>query len=152
MEEERLDRLIGEVADLKDLFLRRLMDDKVKTAVIAQLKENNAALQKMLDEKAVLNLVKDILIVCDRIDAQPEVDDLTASVEDELLEILARRDFFRMEVEECFDPALHNAVGTVPATDGVQDKTIIKVVRNGYMFRERVIRPADVIVAVKKRD
>ena len=152
MEEERLDRLIGEVTDLKDLFLRRLMDDKVKTAVIAQLKENNAALQKMLDEKAVLNLVKDILIVCDRIDAQPEVDDLTASVEDELLEILARRDFFRMEVEECFDPALHNAVGTVPATDGVQDKTIIKVVRNGYMFRERVIRPADVIVAVKKRD
>ena len=106
----------------------------------------------MLDEKVVLNLVKDILIVCDRIDAQPEVDDLTASVEDELLEILARRDFFRMEVEECFDPALHNAVGTVPATDGVQDKTIIKVVRNGYMFRERVIRPADVIVAVKKRD
>jgi molecular chaperone GrpE len=152
MEEERLDRLIGEVADLKDLFLRRLMDDKVKTAVIAQLKENNAALQKMLDEKAVLNLVKDILIVCDRIDAQPEVDDLTASVEDELLEILARRDFFRMEVKEYFDPALHNAVGTVPATDGVQDKTIIKVVRNGYMFRERVIRPADVIVAVKKRD
>ncbi len=152
MEEERLDRLIGEVADLKDLFLRRLMDDKVKTAVIAQLKENNAALQKMLDEKAVLNLVKDILIVCDRIDAQPEVDDLTASVEDELLEILARRDFFRMEVKEYFDPALHNAVGTVPATDGVQDKTIIKVVRNGYTFRERVIRPADVIVAVKKRD
>lgn len=152
MEEERLDRLIGEVADLKDLFLRRLMDDKVKTAVIAQLKENNAALQKMLDEKAVLNLVKDILIVCDRIDAQPEVDDLTASVEDELLEILARRDFFRMEVKEYFDPALHNAVGTVPATDGGQDKTIIKVVRNGYMFRERVIRPADVIVAVKKRD
>ena len=152
MEEERLDRLIGEVADLKDLFLRRLMDDKVKTAVIAQLKENNAALQKMLDEKAVLNLVKDILIVCDRIDAQPEVDDLTASVEDELLEILARRDFFRMEVKEYFDPALHNAVGTVPARDGVQDKRIIKVVRNGYTFRERVIRPADVIVAVKKRD
>ena len=77
---------------------------------------------------------------------------MTASVEDELLEILARRDFFRMEVKEYFDPALHNAVGTVPATDGVQDKTIIKVVRNGYMFRERVIRPADVIVAVKKRD
>lgn len=152
MEEEFQKKTYDEVAALKDLFLRRLMDDKIKAAAIVQLKENNEALQRQLDEKAISALVKEILLVCDRIDEQETVDDLTMSVKEELLEILSRREFCRIPYAEFFDPAYHNAVGTTEETSKFPEKSIVKVVRNGYFFRNSLFRPADVIVSVRKKD
>lgn len=45
-----------------------------------------------------------------------------------------------------FDPKFHEAISHEPA-DGVQSGHVISVVQNGYMFGERVIRPALVRVA-----
>lgn len=149
MSEETLNKTYEEVVALKDLFLRRLMDDKVKTAAMAQLKEQNDLLQKRLDEKNLSAFVKEILLICDRIESQESIDSLTASVEEEILELLARREIYQMEQTVLFDPRYHNAVGTVPAGDEYPDKSIVKVVRNGYLLRGQVFRPADVIVAVK---
>lgn len=151
MEEELQKKTFDEVAALKDLFLRRLMDDKVKAAAIIQLKENNEALQRQLDEKALSSLVKELLLICDRIDAQENVDDLTLSVEEELLEVLARREFYRMPRSKMFDPSCQNAVGSVDESPDHPEKQVVQVVRNGYLFRDKVFRPADVIVSVKKK-
>ena len=46
MEEDIQKKTYEEVAALKDLFLRRLMDDKIKAAAIVRLNENNEALQR----------------------------------------------------------------------------------------------------------
>lgn len=46
-----------------------------------------------------------------------------------------------------FDPALHEAISTVPAASADQDNTIIGVVRHGYRIGEDVLRPAAVAVA-----
>ena len=152
MEEDFQKKTYDEVSALKDLFLRRLMDDKIKAAAIVQLKESSESLQRQLDEKAISSLVKEILLVCDRIDAQESIDDLTASVEEELLEILARREFYKMPQPVTFDPTCHNAVGTAEETPEHPEKSIVEVVRNGYFFRDRVFRSADVIVSVKKKE
>lgn len=76
MEEDIQKKTYEEVAALKDLFLRRLMDDKIKAAAIVRLNENNEALQRQLDERAITSFVKEILLICDRIDAQDTLDDL----------------------------------------------------------------------------
>ena len=152
MEEDIQKKTYEEVAALKDLFLRRLMDDKIKAAAIVRLNENNEALQRQLDEKAITSMIKEILLICDRIDAQDALDDLTCSIEEELLEVLARRNFYRMPPAETFDPAYHNAVGAVEETAEHPDKSIVRIVRNGYIFCDKVFRPADVIVAVKRKE
>lgn len=149
MSEETINKTYEEVVALKDLFLRRLMDDKVKTAAMAQLKEQNELLQKRLDEKTLSGFVKEILLICDRIESQESVDEMTASVAEEILELLARREIYQMEQTVLFDPRYHNAVGIIPAGDEYPDKSIVRVVRNGYLLRDQVFRPADVIVAVK---
>lgn len=151
MEEDFQKKTYEEVAALKDLFLRRLMDDKVKMAALSQLKESNDALQKQLDEKAISSFVKEILLIIDRIDSQVEIDDLTMSVEEELLETLARREFYKMDTPSTFNPAIHNAVGSVEESESFPEKSVVKVVRNGYYFKDKVFRSADVIVAVKKK-
>lgn len=151
MDEDIQGKIYEEVTALKDLFLRRMMDDKIKMAAIAQLKESNDALQKQLNEKAIFSFVKELLLVCDRIDSQETTDDLTLSIEEELLEILARREFYKMPPPIVFDPAIHNAVGTVEASDEFPERSIVRVVRSGYYFRDKVFRSADVIVAVKNK-
>lgn len=149
MSEEMINKTYEEVIQLKDLFLRRLMDDKVKVASIVQLKEQNEMLQQRLDEKNLSAFVKELLLICDRIDNQETVDDMTASVEEEILELLARREIYQMERPEIFDPRYHNAVGTADVTDEYPEKSVVKVVRNGYFLHDQVFRPADVIVAVR---
>jgi len=46
-----------------------------------------------------------------------------------------------------FDPALHEAVTTVPVTDPAQDGVVVGVIRQGYALRDEVLRPAVVAVA-----
>jgi molecular chaperone GrpE len=51
-------------------------------------------------------------------------------------------------VGEAFDPERHEAVGVVD-TDEHADRSVIEVARSGYAAGDRVLRPAQVIVARK---
>lgn len=46
-----------------------------------------------------------------------------------------------------FDPAHHEAVSTLPASDGAPDGQIVGVVRPGYLIGDEILRPAMVAVA-----
>jgi molecular chaperone GrpE len=46
-----------------------------------------------------------------------------------------------------FDPALHEAVTAVPATNGADDGHVVGLVRRGYRIHDDVLRPAAVAVA-----
>jgi molecular chaperone GrpE len=46
-----------------------------------------------------------------------------------------------------FDPLLHEAVTTVPASSPEQDGIVVGIVRHGYRIGEDVLRPATVAVA-----
>lgn len=48
---------------------------------------------------------------------------------------------------EAFDPNLHQAVQTIPASDDVPADTIVEVLQKGYKLQDRVLRPTMVIVA-----
>jgi molecular chaperone GrpE len=45
-----------------------------------------------------------------------------------------------------FDPKIHEAVSQ-EAQAGVEDDTVLRVVRRGFMLRDRLLRPASVVVA-----
>lgn len=47
---------------------------------------------------------------------------------------------------QVFDPNLHQAVQTVPATDGQKPDQVIQVLQKGYKLHDRVLRPTMVIV------
>jgi molecular chaperone GrpE len=46
-----------------------------------------------------------------------------------------------------FDPALHEAVSSVPVQPGAAPNTVVGVVRPGYLIAEEVLRPAAVAVS-----
>jgi molecular chaperone GrpE len=61
--------------------------------------------------------------------------------------ILARQGVTRIgSVGEPFDPERHEAIG-VQATAEAPDRTVVEVARSGFAIGDRVLRPAQVIVA-----
>jgi molecular chaperone GrpE len=61
--------------------------------------------------------------------------------------ILARHGIERVGAAgERFDPDRHEAVSVVD-TDEVPDRTVMEVARSGFAAGDRVIRPAQVVVA-----
>lgn len=69
----------------------------------------------------------------------------------ELLEVLKRAGLSPLEtVGKTFDPHLHQAVETVPASQH-RDQEIVEELQRGYKLKHRLLRPAIVKVAVAPR-
>lgn len=145
-----IDEVFSEVELLRDLFARRLMDDKVKNAAIEKLSQSNASLIKAAEDNQVLGFVKELILICDRIYNQPTSDAFSYSILEEILEVLARRGIEQIQQLDIFDPKIHNSVSVVEASEESPANTIATVVRHGYIREGKVIRPADVVVAIAK--
>lgn len=145
-----IDEVFSEIELLRDLFARRLMDDKVKNAAIEKLSQSNASLIKAAEDNQVLAFVKELILICDRIYNQPTSDAFSYSILEEILEVLARRGIEQIGQLDVFDPKIHNSVSTVDTSEKNPANTIATVVRHGYAREGKVIRPADVVVAVTK--
>ena len=135
--EDALRALTQEVEGLKDLFVRRLMDDKQKSELIHTLSEEArfAFVEPFLAE---------LILLLDRLERTE--DETAASAGEELYSILNRRGIARIEVKNEFDPALYKAV-RVKEDPSVSGLRVTHVIRNGYTMAGRVIRPAEVAVA-----
>jgi len=131
---------LGEIREelfiLKDLFVRRLHDDKQKSQMI-----------HTLDEGARFAFIEpfltDLILVLDRLEKKD--DDFARSVYEEIYDILHRRGVERINVTEGFNPALYNAVKSNDNPE-IASVAVTGIVRNGYTLSGRVIRAAEVIV------
>lgn len=103
-------------------------------------------------------LAHDILPVIDNLDRalQVEVDDESgeqlkkgvAMVNDHLLKALKDNGVEMIEVvDKPFDPHFSQAIQTVPADDDHPADTVVSVLQSGYKLKDRVLRPAMVVVA-----
>jgi molecular chaperone GrpE len=141
-----LENLREENARLEDRYKRALADlDNYR-------KRTARDLERRIDESREA-VIRDWLDVVDSIDRalriEPEnpVADGLRQVLEQMEAILARQGVQRTgRTGERFDPERHEAVG-VHQTDDVPDQTIVDLARSGYTMGDRVMRPAEVIVA-----
>ncbi len=54
------------------------------------------------------------------------------------------------KVDVAFDPNLHQSIETTDTEDESKDHTIARIIQKGYKMGERIIRPARVVVFIKK--
>jgi len=147
-----LDALRGELSALQDRMIRLQADfDNFRRRA---LKEREEAYRYGHE-----NLVKDLLATVDNLDRAIEhgqrsdggdLGSMLQGVElvrQQLLGVLASHGVNEIEVENAaFDPKLHEAMaqkedGSVPAN------TVIEVFQKGYRLRDRLLRPARVVVS-----
>ena len=92
--------------------------------------------------------VYDIILLLDRLDKN--IDEFTISVKEELFSIINRRGVEKIIVEGFFDPTIHKAVKVIEDVNS-NGMYISAIVRDGYLFSGKVIRPAEVVVTKPPR-
>jgi molecular chaperone GrpE len=143
--------LEAEVARLDDRFKRARAD-------LDNYRKRTAKDVERLVAERTDALIGDWLEVADSVgralamDSEGAVGDGLRAVRDQIESTLARQGVERAgQVGDAFDPERHEAVDVRPSTDR-PDRTIVEVVRPGYVRDGRVLRPALVAVAQRPRD
>jgi len=149
---EEAEEVAGELKDTQDRLLRLQADfENFRRRALAERHD--------LYQYGHENLVKDLLSTVDNLDraishardsAGGDLESFLQGVElvqRELLGTLEAHSVREIDaMGQVFDPALHEAMTMVP--DGsVAPNTVIEVLQKGYVLRERLLRPARVIVA-----
>ncbi|KRL01287.1 nucleotide exchange factor GrpE [Liquorilactobacillus capillatus] len=104
------------------------------------------------------NLAKDVLPVIDNLNRalQIEVEDEASKqikhgielVYKDMEKALTANDIIKIDaLGQSFDPTKHQAVKSVQAEEGQKSETVVEVFQDGYMLKDRVLRPAMVVVA-----
>jgi len=149
---EEIERMAGQLVENRDKYVRLLADF------------DNFRRRAHKDRQDVIqygheNLVKDLLSTVDNLDRaiehahQNEGGDLGSLlqgvelVQRELYAVLAQHEVHVIDAEGSeFDPSLHEAMAQVQ-DDSVSPNTVIEVLQTGYRLRDRLLRPARVVVA-----
>jgi len=148
--EEAVARLEGEVAELKDKYLRlaaeydnfRKRTAKERAEVWARAQTD--VVQRLVD--ALDDLARFAHVDRAQVDAQT-IHDGVELVERKLWKELEALGVTRVDqVGVPFDPNLHEAVTTQPAGDPAKDHTVGVVLQSGYRLGGVLIRPARVVV------
>lgn len=130
-----------EISYLRDLFHRRLKEDKQKQGLINNL-EN-------LSQNAYINpFLHEIILVLDRLEKSDN--EFSQSISDEIFDIFSVRGLERIEVDKEFNPEVARAVKKNESSEAATI-TITEVVRTGYKFNNQVIRPTEVVVEVPNK-
>jgi molecular chaperone GrpE len=138
--------LAAELARMEDRYKRALADLENYRKRVAQETERRV-------EEARDALLRDWLEAVDsveralRMEAPSPLFEGLRSVLEQMEAILARYGVERIPAAgERFDPARHEAIAVRPSNE-VADHTVLEVVRSGFTRGDRVLRPAQVVVA-----
>lgn len=149
--QEQIDQLMKEKDELEDKYLRaeaemanmqtrykkeqeqllKYQSQRLATAVLPVIDNLNRALEIEVDDEASKNLKQGVEMVAKDLSKAFTDNEITK------IESLGKK----------FNPTLHQAVKSVPAEDGQEPETIVEVFQDGYMLKDRVLRPAMVVVA-----
>ena len=103
----------------------------------------------LISEVAIANTLIDLLPVLDDIERASEHGELTGgfkAVSDQLVAIISKLGLERYGDAPCaFDPKIHEALMHETSNE-VVETTVTKVLQIGYRFKERILRPARVLV------
>lgn len=147
-----------QVADLKDQLAKK--DDQYLRAeaeiqnMTNHFKKERAALLKYEGQ----DLIKEILPVLDNLkralaikvedDQGKQLHDGIQMVHDHLVKALKDHGVTEIEADgKPFDPTVHQAVSTTAATGDQKADIVVQVYQAGYKLKDRVLRPAMVVVA-----
>ncbi|MGW6929490.1 nucleotide exchange factor GrpE [Lentzea sp. NPDC054927] len=135
-----------ELAELRDLFQRRLLNDRLQKQMYDELCRQ---LDQAGDDRArqILEpVLRQVILVLDRIETAPQCGDVD-SISNELEELLARQGINRMNcVGTPFEPSLHQAVRVAEVNSAEHDGVVLREVRGGYLHGDKVLRAAEVEV------
>jgi len=152
-----MSQIAAEVHILNRTIETRISYDEAKEKAFDRLYAELDELKKNSALEYLRPLYMDLILLFDRIENlrqdavlsadAPIVSDLLKSLNDELLEILYRREVEPMNnALSTFDPSLQLALSIEPTATDSEHNQVARVVRRGFKYKDRILRPEEVIV------
>lgn len=151
---EQLDKLEAEYATLKNDYLKVYaeMENTKRRIKDEAIKDRKYASQKVVGE--LIGPVDMLLQIVNMPAPTPEIQNYQIGfqmIANQLLDILKNEGLAPIEaLGKDFDPSLMQAVQTEETEDS--ENIVLKVMQPGYMYKDRVLRPAMVTVSKKKSE
>jgi molecular chaperone GrpE len=142
--------------------------DKTKKDYLYLLAEYDNYKKQAIRERSNLlkyaseNLLRDIVQVMDNFHLALQSDVTAENLESfvngvkmiskEMLNSVEKHGVVKLQAKgERFDPSVHEALGSEPSSE-VESGHILHVFKEGYKLHDRLLRPAQVIIATEKKD
>lgn len=148
-EPDPVEKLEAEKAELLDRFRRAQAEfENFRKRLLREKDE--------VREYAAMDTIRSLLPVTDDFQRALDAEGLDAEVRKGLdlvlksmFDVFTRAGLKPLDDGGFFDPNIHEAVDRAPAETDEDDQKILEVYQRGYHFKDRLLRPAMVKVAVK---
>lgn len=142
-----------EVIEEKDPVAELTNDLQRITAEYANYRKRVERDRELLHEISTASLLDQLIPILDDIERAKEHNDLTgtfATVAENLINLTKKLGLTPFgAINEEFDPAIHEALSTVES-DEYKTQTVTTVYQAGYKIKDKVLRPAKVVVSQPK--
>lgn len=149
-EDEEKEKLLAEIAELKDKHIRQL-------AEFENFRRRQAKERIEMQQTAGKDVIQALLVALDDIDRAEKqlqtTDDVKVIKEgislvfSKVRNVMQQKGLRRMEaVNHDFDPDLHEAITEIPAANEQMKGKVIDEVESGYYLNDKLIRHAKVVV------
>ncbi|MDE6584063.1 MAG: nucleotide exchange factor GrpE [Anaeroplasmataceae bacterium] len=123
-----------------------------------RLKEEAVKDRKYASQKVIGELINPIDMLCKIVNSEapsPEIANYLIGfqmITNQMMDILKQEGLKEIEaLNKEFDPNLMQAMSTETVED-VEDNIVLKVMQTGYMYKDRILRPAMVVVNKKNKE
>ncbi len=147
---EERDRALAEKGELLDKFQRAQAEFENWRKRLMREKQETQEYAAMSTIESLLPIVDDFERAIETPGVDPEFKKGLELIYSRIIDVFTRAGMRPIEATGEFDPHLHHAVDRAPAESDEQDQTILDVYQKGYHFKDRLLRPAMVKVAVKE--
>ncbi len=151
---EQIAKLEAELSNQKNEYLKVFaeMENTKKRLKEESIKDRKYASQKVVGE--LINPIDMLVKIVNSPAPTPEIANYLIGFKmlaNQMIDILKAEGLAEIEsvVGKEFDPTVMQAM-SVEENDELEENTIVRVMQTGYMYKDRVLRPAMVIVSKKK--
>ena len=152
----KLDELAGYVSDLNQQFSDRLSRDAAKEKAFDHLYGELETVKQDSSFERFKPLYLDLILLFDRLDrcrventavSGEELYNFLLTLKEELLEVLYRQSIELVSSDgNSFDATKQRAIATETTTVKAENNQLAEIVRRGFRYQNRLLRPEEVIV------
>jgi len=151
--DDRLETIMAELAEIKDKYLRMLAEtDNFKKRNAEELKREKAYASMPVCDK-MIDAIETVEQALGMPTEDPQFKNFLYGfrmIKDMILNVLVDEGvkLIPMKVGDPFDPNIAHAIDTSHDPE-LPENTILKIIKNGYRYKDRLLRPAMVLINIK---
>lgn len=148
------EKAVLEIECLKEMFNKYILNDNLKEEAFDRLYQEMDELKRNRYFEVNRSLFFDIVLLFDRIETMKQnietvSGDILDSIQMEIKEILGRREIEMISItDKYFNPKYQKVVATENVESEDLDGIVVKVVRDGFLYKDSIFRPQEVVVGV----